>query len=37
MIIEQEYPFPIITPYEYEISIGEHSWDAIYMNDYTYE
>ncbi|KAK8827593.1 hypothetical protein WA577_007140 [Blastocystis sp. JDR] len=29
-----EYPFPIVTPYEYEISLKEREWEAVYIHDY---
>lgn len=30
----QEYPFPVVMPYEYLISVGECSWGDVYIHDY---
>ena len=30
----QEYPFPVVMPYEYLISVGECQWGDLYIHDY---
>ena len=30
----QEYPFPVVMPYEYLISVGECTWGDLYIHDY---